>query len=89
MLHDTIGAKEVENMSDKIYNASVKSKQRKFNQKTRRLGPREITISVIGIGVVLIPQKVGKGIPLSIGDKLQVKLLRKLMIIGLFLRLSL
>lgn len=66
-----------QNMSDKIYNASVKSKQRKFNQKTRRLGPREITISVIGIGVASIPQKVGKGIPLSIGDKLQVKLSKK------------
>ena len=78
-----------ENMSDKIYNASVKSKQRKFNQKTRRLGPREITISVIGIGVASIPQKVGKGIPLSIGDKLQVKMSKKPNGIGLFLRLSL
>ena len=64
-------------MSDKIYNASVKSKRREFDRKTRRQGPREITLSVIGIGAASIPEKVGKGIPLSIGDKLKVKLSKK------------
>lgn len=66
-----------ETMSEKIYNASVKSKRREFDRKTRRQGPREITLSVIGIGAASIPEKVGKGIPLSIGDKLKVKLSKK------------
>ena len=55
------------NMSDKIYNATVKQVIRKFGRK--------IVISVRGIGVAYIARsKVPKGVLFPVGAKLQVKM---------------